>query len=90
MTNQRRRQAAGGEKHFHASEYVFFEEVKQMPCENTRPCTCRNLKCPNHGRCCACVANHRSRGNLPFCLYTPEQLEELEKNRPPVPPEKPE
>lgn len=57
-----------------------------VACENNRPCACRNVGCKNHGRCCACVANHRAQGNLPFCLYTPEQIEEMERNRPKMPP----
>lgn len=57
-----------------------------MSCENQRPYTCRNINCKNHGRCCACVATHRERGNLPFCLYTPEQIAEMERNRPKMPP----
>ena len=59
---------------------------KNMACENTRSCVCRNVKCKNHGRCCACVANHRAQWNLPFCLYTPEQIAEMERNHPKMPP----
>ena len=29
------------------------------------PCT---ASCPRHGDCAACVDNHHSSGNLPFCL----------------------
>lgn len=53
-----------------------------MACDNRRPCACRNVGCKNHGKCCACVENHRNKGGLPFCLYTQEQIEEMEKNRP--------
>ena len=52
-----------------------------MSCENcdkttstsTTECTCKNVTCPFHGRCCECIANHRP--NLPNCC------EELEKKR---------
>ncbi|MDO4971456.1 MAG: hypothetical protein Q4E41_05100 [Bacteroidales bacterium] len=30
-------------------------------------CNCPK-ECPRHGKCCACVANHHSRGSLPFCM----------------------
>ena len=31
-------------------------------------CPCKSDRCPNHAKCCACVAAHRTRGNLPVCL----------------------
>ena len=67
-------------------KYHHEKREKFMSCENQRPCTCRNINCKNHGRCCACVATHRERGNLPFCLFTPEQIAEMERNRPKMPP----
>ncbi len=30
-------------------------------------CTCPK-ECQRHGKCCACVAHHRSLGKLPHCL----------------------
>lgn len=37
-------------------------------CSNTNPCPCPSATCQNKGKCCACVANHVKRGNLPVCL----------------------
>ena len=37
-------------------------------CSNTHPCACPNEGCQNHGKCCDCVANHKSRGSLPLCM----------------------
>ncbi|MCL2786702.1 MAG: hypothetical protein FWD81_05750 [Methanomassiliicoccaceae archaeon] len=35
----------------------------------TRNCSCMNLECPRHGKCCECVAFHRDvKMNLPVCL----------------------
>ena len=45
------------------------------PCPNLETnregCTCPNKGCPNHGFCCACVAQHRAGGNAPLCLRQP-------------------
>ena len=39
-----------------------------MACNSTK-CTCPNINCENHGKCCACVNHHRDGlGNLPRCL----------------------
>ena len=73
-------------RRFWTRQYICEQVVKTMSCDNHRPCACRNVGCKNHGRCCACVATHRERGNLPFCLYTPEQIAEMEQNRPKMPP----
>ena len=35
---------------------------------NEYECPCKKEGCPNHGNCCACVANHKKVGNVPFCL----------------------
>jgi hypothetical protein len=37
-------------------------------CENVPECPCPKSECPNHSKCCSCVAKHREAGNLPFCL----------------------
>lgn len=37
---------------------------------NRKGCTCTYLSCPHHGRCCACVANHRRKGEIPGCHFT--------------------
>jgi len=45
-----------------------------MKCEtNKHECPCNNLECENHGKCCDCVAVHKGRGNLPFCLRPVEK-----------------
>ena len=34
-----------------------------------KDCNCPNDKCPRHGKCCECVAFHRSKKNkAPFCI----------------------
>ncbi|HUV55218.1 MAG TPA: hypothetical protein VMW03_08450 [Candidatus Krumholzibacteriaceae bacterium] len=38
---------------------------------NLDNCACTNMECERRGMCCACVANHRSHGNLPVCLRPP-------------------
>jgi hypothetical protein len=39
-----------------------------MACSNVKECACANVDCANHAKCCACVSNHREKGNLPVCL----------------------
>jgi len=41
--------------------------------ENLVDCTCGSATCERRGRCCECVASHRSKGQLPGCLM-PEEL----------------
>lgn len=38
-----------------------------LKCLNVQPCTCKNVNCPRHGRCCECVAHHRAIGKAPNC-----------------------
>ena len=38
-------------------------KMNQHECPCTKP-----GGCPNHGKCCDCVALHKSMGNLPICL----------------------
>mgnify|MGYP007011665726 CR=1 FL=1 len=40
-----------------------------MVCEHNREikCVCPG-NCERHGKCCECVAYHRGKGDLPFCL----------------------
>jgi len=40
-----------------------------MNCENLKKCPCPSTICPNHGKCCDCVAKHRSTDSLTFCLF---------------------
>ena len=46
-----------------------------LDCVNKSPnlvsYACTNEECERRGVCCACVANHRSHGNLPACLRPP-------------------
>ena len=34
-------------------------------------CTC-TYACPRHGHCCACIAHHNAKGEVPGCLFTKE------------------
>jgi len=40
--------------------------------ENRKACSCTYEPCSRKGMCCACVAYHRSRGELPGCFFSPE------------------
>lgn len=40
--------------------------------ELSRECPC-TYPCSRRGKCCECIAHHRSRGELPACYFTPEQ-----------------
>ncbi len=41
-------------------------------CENKEPCPC-TYDCPNHGKCCACVAHHRDHDEgVPACFFSKE------------------
>ena len=40
-----------------------------MNCTNENKCICPALLCPRHGKCCACVKNHREKDGLPFCIF---------------------
>lgn len=46
------------------------------PCDqkakNLEGCTCTYPACDKRGACCACVAYHRSSGQLPGCFFPPE------------------
>ena len=35
-------------------------------------CSCTYSGCPRHGKCCDCVAYHRSMGEFPGCFFTKE------------------
>lgn len=35
---------------------------------NNEKCNCKAQDCPRHGFCCACIENHREKGNLPACV----------------------
>jgi len=40
--------------------------------KNKQGCTCTYEPCPRKGVCCECVAYHRKSGELPGCLFPPE------------------
>lgn len=40
--------------------------------KNRESCTCTYPGCSRHGKCCECIRYHRSRGELPGCLFPPE------------------
>jgi len=39
---------------------------------NLEICACTSADCVRKGKCCECVRNHKSHGNLPACLRPPE------------------
>ena len=39
-----------------------------MPCETVKNCPCPKTTCDNHSKCCDCVANHRAKESLTFCM----------------------
>ncbi len=46
-----------------------------MGCDNkgnTDSCTCTYEPCERKGNCCQCIAYHKSLGQLPGCLFSPE------------------
>ncbi len=46
-----------------------------MECVSTRSlshCTCTYTSCDKRGNCCKCIMFHRTRGEIPGCLFTPE------------------
>ncbi len=51
--------------------------MSDRPCSNTHECTCRNVNCERHGRCCDCIAAHLSHGSLPNCV--PDELKAPKK-----------
>jgi len=40
--------------------------------QNLADCACTYTACDKRGLCCECIASHRSRGELPGCLFPPE------------------
>ncbi|MDD5017483.1 MAG: DUF6485 family protein [Eubacteriales bacterium] len=40
-----------------------------MTCDNTKKCDC-SCACSRHGKCCECVAYHRSLGEIPGCFFS--------------------
>ena len=42
--------------------------MEVLKCSNIHPCTCPNVGCERHGRCCECVASHLTKDILPGCF----------------------
>ncbi|MBD3284934.1 hypothetical protein GF359_01050 [candidate division WOR-3 bacterium] len=42
-------------------------------CDNTIECPCTYEPCSRKGKCCECIDYHRKMGELPGCLFTPEE-----------------
>jgi len=40
--------------------------------KNRAKCTCTYEPCSRKGLCCECLTYHRSMGELPGCLFSPE------------------
>jgi len=40
-----------------------------MECTYAKDCICPKDTCPRHGKCCACIKNHRESDSLPFCMF---------------------
>ena len=51
-----------------------------MACDNKFPCPCTEPGCPNHGHCCACIAKHRAKNQLPGCYFTKEGEARLDRS----------
>lgn len=41
--------------------------------KNKARCACTYEPCPRKGKCCDCIAYHRKNGELPGCLFTPQE-----------------
>ncbi|WP_446715256.1 DUF6485 family protein [Caloramator sp. Dgby_cultured_2] len=39
-----------------------------MRFKNLKGCTCTYTSCSRRGKCCECVAYHRSKGEIPGCF----------------------
>ncbi|MCX7654166.1 MAG: DUF6485 family protein [Fervidobacterium sp.] len=39
---------------------------------NIQSCTCTYMSCDKRGKCCECVAYHRSHGEIPGCFFSKE------------------
>lgn len=47
---------------------------------NKERCNCSHAGCPRHGICCDCIANHRSKGQLPACYFPQDVERQLERS----------
>jgi len=48
--------------------------------ENKVRCTC-TYNCEKKGICCACVAYHRSRNEIPGCFFSPKAERSYDRSR---------
>lgn len=59
-------------KIFNDTRFLFCVVLPGDMCEYsliTKDCNCPSEECPNHGKCCECVALHRkSKNKPPFCI----------------------
>ena len=51
-----------------------------MNCPNVKECDCPKTTCQNHGKCCACILQHRTTDSLPFCLFPNNDGDKSVKN----------
>ncbi|MHA1339408.1 MAG: DUF6485 family protein [Promethearchaeota archaeon] len=40
--------------------------------KNLKECPCTYMSCSRRGKCCECIAHHRSKNQLPACYFPPE------------------
>jgi len=48
--------------------------------ENLKNCPCTYPGCPRKGKCCECIAYHKKRGELPGCLFSPEEEKTFDRS----------
>ena len=51
-----------------------------MGCPEVKECVCPKTSCQNHGKCCACIVNHKGIDSLPFCLFLDNDGDKSLKN----------
>lgn len=49
--------------------------------KNKQNCTCTYSACSKTGKCCECIQYHKSRGELPGCLFPPEVERTYDRSR---------
>lgn len=49
---------------------ILYSGGVEMACNNTVNCTCTYTSCHRHGKCCECVAYHRTSGEVPGCFFS--------------------
>jgi len=38
--------------------------------QNVENCTCTYMSCSKRGHCCECISYHKSKNEIPGCLFT--------------------